>query len=402
MANLKCILVVGVIVMSGSLTSAATFAVGACRPKLPSFPTITKALSSAPAGSLVLVCPGTYPEQITITQPVNLQGIVDSNAGRPVITVPLSTPGAPGLQVNVISQFTGVFLGRDFPFAAQVLVESPTPVFISDITVDGTGGDMGCHSSGIWLAGIFGNNTFDLVLRQVTTRNQLDEGCGNGIWVEDSASPGLRLTVQQSSIHDFDYAGILAATNGTDSWLSTAIQGNFVFSGAGSCQFSGCGGIAADFIDGVVSANLVTGGTVGINTLSSAPVSNISNNWIADTKVGILTGYDFGVIQRNEISNTSVVAIDLNNNHATVVGNDIRNSNVGIEFECNTDAVTAGDINDAAVAWSHVPTGLGISGNFENVDTILTGCSGSAGSMQKLLPPLFLRPSATTGNLSIP
>ena len=56
------------------------FAVGTCRPRLRSFTTIQAAVSGVPAGSTVLVCPGTYPEQVTITQPLSLQGIADSDA----------------------------------------------------------------------------------------------------------------------------------------------------------------------------------------------------------------------------------------------------------------------------------------------------------------------------------
>src|SRR6266436_5892664 len=122
---------------------AGNFAVGTCKPRLTSFSTISAAVAGVPAGSTIQVCPGVYPEQITISQPLTLQGIASDGQDQIVITV----PNAP-LSANVISMFSE-------PVAAQVLVQSPGTVNIANITVDGTGGDQACLTSGIWLAGIF-------------------------------------------------------------------------------------------------------------------------------------------------------------------------------------------------------------------------------------------------------
>lgn len=357
--------------------SAATVVVGTCRPKYPSYPTISQALTSVPAGSTVLVCPGSYPEQITITQAVTLQGLIDANAGRAVITVPPGSPSGPGLQVNVSSQFTQTFLGGTLPFAAQVLVESPAQVVISDITVDGNGGDMGCASSNIWLAGIFYNSSSSLTLNRIATRNQLDEGCGNGIWIEGSTAPSQIVRVLNSSVHDFDYAGILAGTQGLDSSLAVNIAGNFVFRGSGSSSSYGTAGIASDFVSGTVASNIVTGGSTGIFNLSSAPVMVVKYNTVADMSTGISTGYDGGILQHNQISNTST-AIDLESNNATATYNLIKNAHVGIEFNCDSDTVTGNNLNDAAIGLDNVPSGFTSTDHYFSVDTILTACGLSA------------------------
>jgi hypothetical protein len=386
----KMLCLMGALALACSFASATTVAVGGCRPKLPSYPTISQALSSVPPGSVIKVCPGTYPEQITISQAVNLQGVIDGNSGRAVITVPPPPPGGgSGLQVNVTSQFTRVFLGGFFPFAAQVLVQSPAPVFISDITVDGAGGDMHCSTSNIWLAGIFYNSAYSLNLNRVTMRNQLDEGCGNGIWMEDTTGPNQTVTVVNSSVHDFDYAGILAGTAGTDQWLAATIEGNFVFRGAGSSSFYGSAGIASDFVDGTVAANVVTGGDTGIFNLSSAPLTVIKNNWVADTHTGISTGYDGGTVQHNQISNTST-AIDLESNDATALYNLIKNANVGIEFFCNTDTVSGNNINDSTIGLDNIPSGFVSSDHFFNVDTIVTNCSLSQAKRRAPTPAMRL------------
>src|ERR1700746_465121 len=102
--------------------------VGTCKPKLTSFTTIQAAVTKVPPGSTVLVCPGVYPEQVTISQPLTLQGIADSNLDQITITA------TGGLAPNATSMF-----GQSV--AAQVLVQNAGPVNISNIAVDGTGGE---------------------------------------------------------------------------------------------------------------------------------------------------------------------------------------------------------------------------------------------------------------------
>jgi len=62
------------VVMAAHPTLAGSYAVGTCKPTLPSFASISVAVSSVPPSSTVLVCPGTYKEQVTISQPLTLQG----------------------------------------------------------------------------------------------------------------------------------------------------------------------------------------------------------------------------------------------------------------------------------------------------------------------------------------
>jgi pectin methylesterase-like acyl-CoA thioesterase len=76
------------VVLAAHPTLAASYAVGTCKPTLPSFANISAAVSSVPPSSTVLVCPGTYKEQVTISQPLTLQGITSANSARAVIAVP--------------------------------------------------------------------------------------------------------------------------------------------------------------------------------------------------------------------------------------------------------------------------------------------------------------------------
>jgi hypothetical protein len=64
---------------------ATTYVVGTCKPRLRSFSNISAALAATPAPDVVQVCPGTYPEQVEITQPVTLAGIASGNSEQAII-----------------------------------------------------------------------------------------------------------------------------------------------------------------------------------------------------------------------------------------------------------------------------------------------------------------------------
>ncbi len=127
---------------------ALNYEVGGCKTGsgYVNFTTISAAVAGVPAGSKILVCPGAYPEQVTITQPLTLQGIASNNSNRAVIAInPIG-----GLATNVTS-----IIGQGL--YAQVLVQNvnpPGPVNITGITVDGGGGNVGCSTS-VGLVGIF-------------------------------------------------------------------------------------------------------------------------------------------------------------------------------------------------------------------------------------------------------
>jgi Protein of unknown function (DUF1565) len=70
------------------LSATVTYAVGTCKPGLHSYSTITAALTALPSPNIVLVCPGTYPEQVEITFPVNLQGVASGSTDQAIVFPP--------------------------------------------------------------------------------------------------------------------------------------------------------------------------------------------------------------------------------------------------------------------------------------------------------------------------
>jgi hypothetical protein len=373
-------LFIATIILAPRLASAANFVVGKCIPKLQTFSTISAAVSSVPPGSTIYVCPGAYPEQVAILQPLTLQGVQVNNADRAVITVPLGPLGGSGLQVNVTSQATVPSFGFPAKVEAQVLVRTPGPVTISDITVDGTGASMGCvfnNPAGVWLAGIFYDTGSSGKVNRVTTRNQLDNngphsiGCGSGIWAEDSTDPGQTITIQNSDARDFDLSGIFVGTDlSQEQQFAPAIIGNDVYGGSG---------ILSAYASSTISNNNVHRGDGGITAFNAQNgASSILSNTVSDSGAYGISASGTATVKHNKVSNVSVgITFGVNQAGIFAGNNTITNTGVAIELVCATGTVggpgNENTISDARIGIDQAPPGFANLNHFHNVDTVVTG-----------------------------
>jgi hypothetical protein len=335
---------------------ASTVQVGTCRTGLQSFPTISAAVSGVPSGSTIDVCPGTYAEQVTITKPLNLTGVANGTANQASITVPST-----GLVQNTTS-----FFGE--PVAAQVLVLGPGPVNLTNITVDGTGGDMVCSS---WLAGIFYASGSSGTVNRVRASNQIDSTCGVGIWAENGGSSSYTVTVQNSTVYNADSAGIFAGS-GTTPTLTANLNNNVV---------NASGAVAAIDSDSVNGHSQVHGNDVRNSTFGVYDVSNINvqANTIMGTTYGIYMA-NGGTASGNAVSGASEGVL-LGAGGATVSNNTIMSSTTaGVELGCFSATVSGNLINDAPVGVDAAPTTVALGSNtFANTATTFTnGCATAA------------------------
>jgi len=336
---------------------ASTVQVGHCIPNVQSYPTISAAVSGVTAGSTVEVCPGGYAEQVTITQPLTLIGLRVGTANQAVISVPSS-----GLVQNTMSMF-----GE--PVAAQVLVLGAGPVNISNIAVDGTGGDMGCLS---WLAGIFYGSGSSGTVSQVRASGQLDSTCGVGIWAENSASSTESIVIRDSTVYGVDSAGIFAGSGATPS-LSVAIANNVVNVSAAVA------GIDADSVTGAVVGNtLGAASPFGVFNLSG---STVGTNTIIGATTGIFLG-NGGTASGNNVSGTNIGVL-LGASGATVSNNRIVSSaTTGVELGCFAASVSGNFINDAPIGVDSAMAVLG-SNTFANTSvTVSNGCAVAAAAFR--------------------
>jgi hypothetical protein len=343
--------------------ATVTHAVGTCRPKLPSYASISAALAATPAPNIVMVCPGTYNEQVQITQAVTLEGVSTANSAQAIIAVPSG-----GLVTNATNDFGEAI-------AAQLWVNNATgPVDVIDITLDAAGN--GITTFPPFIVGVFYQNSSGTVNR-VTTRNQKGNGSGEGIYVEGgSGNPSV--TVEDSSIHDFDAVGIDIETSSNASEVTATIKGNSVNGGTGQI---GDGILANSGATSTVTANLVTGTIQGIYTQGLA-AGSISGNTLMNNLVGIAAGADGVSVTGNKISAGSSLpyyypyegGIVVFSDVETITGNSIFGAPVGIEFGCSTDPnVHSNTIIDASVGLDEVPTGITATNSYFNVGTIRTG-----------------------------
>jgi hypothetical protein len=332
-----------------------TFAVGSCKPRLTSFATISDAVKGVPSGSTILVCPGVYAEQVMITQPLTLRGISSGNQDQAIIGVPNA-----GFASNVTSIFSE-------PVAAQVLVQSAGWVAISDITVDGSGGDLGCASN-TWLAGIFFANGASGEVSQVKVANQTNGGCGVGIWAENSTGGNQFVRVQDSSIHDMDGEGIVAAANSSPG-LNVSFHDNVISLPGGT------GGIVTANINGNITENSVSDVMFGVVNLGTG--ASISSNIVTSTSAGVVLEGGGNVIS-NRISG-SAFGVSFFADGGKAQGNNISNASAaGIEFNCSAGSANHNTINDAAIGLDQVPSAFNGSNRFANTGTIMEGCAAAA------------------------
>src|SRR5215813_2588774 len=274
MRHLAWIFLAPVILAVSAPLAALNYEVGGCKSGsgYKNFPSISAAVGAVPPGSTILVCPGLYPETVTITRPLTLKGITSGNAGRAVITA-----NSTGNFAANVTSINGV------SFYAQVLVENVTPVGavnLVGITVDGNGINFNCPTSGgPYLAGIFYASGTSGTIKAVTARNQLNTspngGCGYGIWAENGSGASQTINIAKSSVHHTGSAGIFA--NSVALTLAADISQNFVTNtGIGG----GSGGID-HFAAGAIDGNVVTLDNSTTAITATAPV-NVLRNTVAD------------------------------------------------------------------------------------------------------------------------
>jgi hypothetical protein len=104
------LLALGAQLASGS--TAITYEVGNCKPHFPTYTSISAALVATPPPNVVMICPGTYTEQIQITQPVTLEDVLVGDSAQVLIE-----PPSGGLVANTSDEFGN-------PIAAQVWVNN--------------------------------------------------------------------------------------------------------------------------------------------------------------------------------------------------------------------------------------------------------------------------------------
>src|SRR5580692_5560027 len=330
------ILLAVVLVLSHALPlSASSVAVGTCEPALPHFTTIQAAINASALGGTVLVCPGTYPEQISIYHPLTLKGVDNNGSNLALITMPAGGTGD------------------------QVYVQA-TNVNISDLTIDGSNNGAtvcGQGPNGIvyWLS--------SGTINHVAVRNEFPAGgpitdclSGDGIFVGTDNSGASNVTIENSSIHSFQANGIEVNGRGASATIKlNTIGGNAPgpTSNGIAVWLGATGTITSNSIINVlepIAYPNLGGAGYGIIVECSQGVT-ASANTIGDTQAGIVVtsgsncptlGYgngDANTFSHNVISQTHIFdAVYVCGNFNLVTGNTINSTSeaaIRLDDSCN-------------------------------------------------------------------
>ena len=347
----------------GAIPAFATeYQVGTCRQGLKSYPSISAAVVAVPAGSTVDVCPNTYAEQVVISQPLTLLGVSNGESDQVIIAAS-----------NGVSPNATTLDGSSL--AAQILVTAG-PVTIRRITVDGTGNGLG---DSVLLAGIYFASGASGTIGGVTTRNQTNGGNGVGIYAENGLSSSETLTIQNSSVHDYDYVGLWLNGN-----VNATVDQNFVSS---SDESDFTYGILVGYPNpstvAVLRGNDLTGPGADVDAQAitiNTPSATANNNTLADWYYAIA---DFGASSytNNSIRNNKI-GISFGVAGATAQGNSITQTFAAVDFNCVMGNVSENLINDANYAMYLIPAGQDPSNDLANIVTINgSGCSALTPAM---------------------
>ena len=383
-STFSCLALVAFVALSGQAFSA-TVTVGSCTSPV-KFATIQKAVNASPAGTVIKVCPGNYPEQVVIAKDLTLEGIEYETEDAVVIL-----PPAGGLVANVTDVDSGDRV------AAQLVVQNTGSISISNLTVDGTGNGLSCGPD---VRGILFQSSSGTV-KHVALRNQVPNGIPNGcqvgesIWVETAAGHSSTVTIEHSSVHNYNKNGITGNDAGTNLTLAgNYVQGAGVVPDGGAAQngiqvgFGATGTIKHNIVIDNIYGNPMVAASADILLYDAAENSNItiSGNIVGNSqlpialytdKVGVY-GDGVSVTGNRAFGASTYDGIDVCTNGNTVTGNTIVNSaesGMHLDASCGStgqsNTVTGNAILESACAGILDDTN-GTGGNTITDDTYFT------------------------------
>lgn len=369
MRLLKFVLTLGVLCSAFSAV-AQNVAVGSCKPSLPSFPTIQLAVNSIPVGGTIQVCPGFYPEQVTVNKNLTIKGIAVGNQGAAIVTSPVG-----GVIQNTVSLATGN------PIAAQLLVQAPaSSVTVTNITVDGSNNQLsgGCGVPN--LIGIYFQNASGTITRTAVLNQALSAGlagCQNGLGIfaqSDGIGGTSVMTITNNHVEGYQKNGITGNELGTN----VTITGNTVI-GQGPTT-----GAAENSIQiGFGAAGNITKNTVGSDVWAPDVITDPG-----DAAAGILVYASPGIIiTSNNVNNTqfgiAVVSADAglgNANNSQVTKNTVSATHIfdGIDLCSSGNFASLNIVNGSDEAGIHVDSSCGgpATSNSVTQNTINSACAG--------------------------
>jgi len=355
------VLLVAATVGAGT-ASAKTTAVGTCRPDLASYDSLTDAVEGTPVGGTIQVCPGSYPEQVTIDKDLTISGTQSGNSGLPVIV-----PPATGLVQNTVTYNVTSGFMQARGIAAQIIVSPGVNVTIRNLAVDAT--NNGIPNCGTTPVGIYFSDSSGTVNhvafknQQATCYRSGDLGVatypyGDAVFVQSDGTLPAVVSVLNSSFHNPGWMAVHADGGGASITMkNNTLVGPGLTDGNGILVEYGAEAVA---ITNNSESNALLNGQVtgfwGILLNVCSGNSLVNNNTLSNTQIGIY--------------------VQCGNN--TISGNWVFNSQLdGVVICGNGNTVQSNTINDSGRAGVNVLQGCAATSNIVSQNTFDGACAGT-------------------------
>jgi parallel beta-helix repeat protein len=349
------------------------------------FSTIQSAINAAAPGDTVRVCPGVYPEQVTIGISLTLRG----ENGAILMPGPVAQNG------------TDISSGA--PLAAIILVQNAADVTVDGLIVDGS--QNGITQCSPFFVGIIFQNASGRIshntVRSISTPPV--GGCqdGDAIGAQSSSGQGSTVEIASNSVHDYQKNGITANETGTTATIhdntvteSAPAGSNFAAPNGIQIGFGAAGTINANTVSGniwapCVSVSNCTAAGSGILIFESDSVT-IQNNNLGTNQFGIFVQGDSVTIRNNDVFNNLVLyGVAVIGNDARITNNSIVHSDQdAIVIQGNDGRIRENTITDALVG---ILTVTGSSGNTITDNTFYDTVTTTADPVS----PLSVTPGAS-------
>jgi hypothetical protein len=288
-----------------------------CDAATPTLDSIQSAVDVSSSGDEIFVCPGVYEEQVKIvSKDLTIRGVTSGT-----LNVALIKPR------SVVANSTNTASGVDV--AAIIAVEDSGSVTLINLTVDGS--DNGLTRCDPTLIGVFYRNASGRIEATAVRNIRLGpglQGCqsGIGIFAQSGRGGTSTLTIDGSSVHDYQKAGIVGNEAGTELHaITNSVVG-----------------------DGVTTAIAQNGIQIGFGAKGTITLNSISNHVYQCAEPGCDASTNILVIQADGV---------------TIAGNATTKSVVNIYvFESDRSEIAANFVSD-----SDVFDGIAVVGSDNNV-----------------------------------
>jgi nitrous oxidase accessory protein NosD len=315
----------------GATGHATTLTVGQPNTACPNaqYTTISAAITAASPGDVIEICPALYAEQLIITKPLTLRGILTH------VNIENYLPCCNEVKRVLLQPNLQDLQG--LPFEAVITVMNTTGVTIDNLAIDASQNTVA--SCDIVLSAVhFFNASGQLVnsaaLGAKLPSPQSCSGNGFGVVVDSSQAGPFHIEIENNSIHDFQRGGIIA----TNAGINATIQGNNV-SGLGPATRINQFGIAMGAgAVGQIKSNIITEGNCG----------KLSPNHCSDAQSFGVVLHDPGdgaIVDNNVINHVQSGVFFNGGNRASITNNLIGNIDLldGIDMLGASNSLVSGN-----------------------------------------------------------